>query len=325
MEEMLLKGSLYGSIVGDALGVPVEFTSREQLKRKPVVSMREFGTHNQPSGTWSDDSSMSLATIISLTENKIDYDDLMERFLNWLRQGEYTPFGVCFDVGISTERAISRFEGGLTPLRCGGVAETDNGNGSLMRILPLLFFLRKEFGEDFATLPESYDLIHNISRLTHAHPRSLMACGLYLAIANELVLGRLHKAKHFKGVAVAKGLKKARDYYQSNPSFQSESVYFARIFNTYFNMLPQKEIKSTGYVVDTLEASLWSFLNGHNYTETVMKAVNLGGDTDTIASICGGLSGLYYGLTSIPEEWLESLQKKDWLKEVIDNFQNSLA
>lgn len=324
MNSDLIKAALLGSITGDALGVPVEFLPREHLKKKPVTTLRAFGTHNQPAGTWSDDSSMSLATVASLTENDVDYQDVMTRFIAWLRKGEYTPFGQCFDVGVSTERALSRFEGGLEPLRCGGTAESDNGNGALMRILPLVFYLKKHFGEDFSKDPKSFLEIHNYTRLTHGHPRNLMACGLYLLIANELITGKLQKQKHYKGIAIAKGLKKARDYYQSQELFQPESAYFARIFNTYFGMLPKKEIKNSGYVVDTLEASLWSFINGRNYEECVLKAVNLGGDTDTIASICGGLAGIYYGLESIPNDWLLQLQRHDWLVTTIENYADTL-
>ncbi|WP_071131261.1 ADP-ribosylglycohydrolase family protein [Enterococcus timonensis] len=320
MEKNILQAAILGSILGDSVGVPVEFMPRERLTKQPVTGLRSFGTHNQPAGTWSDDSSMSLATIVSLTEHDDDFNDVMTRFLAWLRQGEYTPFGICFDIGISTERAISRFEGGLTALRCGGSAESDNGNGALMRMMPVLFDLRKKFGDNFATDPQSYDVIHNFARITHAHPRNLMACGLYLVIANELMTAKLNGGKHFKGAAVASGLKKARDYYQSNPAFQQESAYFARIFNTYFGMLPRKEIKSSGYVVDTLEASLWSFLSGRNYADCTLKAVNLGGDADTIASLSGGLAGIYYGLESIPAEWLDQLQKKEWIDTVIEAF-----
>lgn len=320
MESQLISSAIMGSIVGDALGVPVEFIPRDRLNRQPVVGMRAFGTHNQPAGTWSDDSSTVIATMVSLTEKGVDYEDVMERFLDWLRNGNYTPAGVTFDVGVSTERAISRFEGGLTPLKCGGIEESDNGNGALMRMLPLVFMLRQKFGEDFNSLPEAYDIIHNYARLTHAHPRTLMACGIYLSIVNELLNRSNRRLKNYKGHAISVGLRKARDYYQSITAFQQESPYFARIFNTYFGMLPRKEIKNTGYVVDSLEASLWSFINGRNYADCVMKAVNLGGDTDTNASICGGMAGIYYEFSSIPEEWLNQLQKKDCLDDVLNAF-----
>ncbi|MGX7198406.1 ADP-ribosylglycohydrolase family protein [Enterococcus nangangensis] len=325
METQLISGALLGSIVGDALGVPVEFIPRDRLTRQPVVGMRGFGTHNQPAGTWSDDSSMLLATVVSLTEKGVDYQDVMERFLGWLRNGEYTPNGLSFGVGVSTERSISRFEGGLTPLKCGGIEESDNGNGALMRVLPLVFVLRKKFGNDFNSLPEAYDIIHNYAKLTHGHPRNLMACGIYVSIANELLNRTERRLKNYKGHAISVGLKKARDYYQGMPTFQAESAYFARIFNTYFGMLPRKEIKNTGYVVDSLEASLWSFINGRNYADCVMKAVNLGGDTDTNAAICGGLAGIYYEFSSIPEEWLAQLQRKDWIEETLKAFAEKYA
>lgn len=128
---------VFGAVVGDALGVPVEFKASETLAADPVVGMREFGSHNQPKGTWSDDSSMMLATLDSIRiKGKIDYKDIMDRFKAWAMDGAYTPFDKVFDIGIATSNAISRYVNGEEALKCGGTAEKDNGNGSLMRILP---------------------------------------------------------------------------------------------------------------------------------------------------------------------------------------------
>ena len=126
---------IIGLAIGDALGVPVEFKSRQEIAENPVVSMREYGTHNQPIGTWSDDTSLTLALIDSIIEkNKIDYVDIMDRFSNWLMYNDYTARGEVFDVGNATSRAIMNYGRGIDPLECGGISEYENGNGSLMRI-----------------------------------------------------------------------------------------------------------------------------------------------------------------------------------------------
>lgn len=145
-------GAVLGLVVGDALGVPVEFKSRAELKANPVTDMIGYGTHNQPAGTWSDDSSMAIATMewLGEMENAIpDYTLLMDKFSNWLMYGDYTPYGHTFDCGISTSRAIMNYGRGMDPLQCGGKTDYDNGNGSLMRILPVaLWNSSKLAGED---------------------------------------------------------------------------------------------------------------------------------------------------------------------------------
>ena len=136
-----------GLCVADALGVPVEFVDRETLHKNPVKDMRAYGTYNQPAGTWSDDTSMTLCLAESLVHG-LDSSDIMRRFHLWLSQGQYTPYGVVFDVGNGTRNAINKFINGTDPLECGGKDEGDNGNGSLMRILPLSFYLHSKYGED---------------------------------------------------------------------------------------------------------------------------------------------------------------------------------
>ena len=137
----VIKSGIFGVIVGDALGVPVEFTSRSERKADPVVNMREYGTHSQPKGTWSDDSSMALASLDSIIQNgEINYDDMMDRFRDWKINGNYTPHGKVFDVGITCSRAISQYGSGVNATECGCSGERDNGNGSLMRIMPVSLY-----------------------------------------------------------------------------------------------------------------------------------------------------------------------------------------
>ena len=152
MKDKIL-GGILGLAVGDALGVPVEFQSRESLRRNPVTDMRGYGTHNQPPGTWSDDTSLTLCLLDSLEKKcdeqwaivgdlpKPDYTDIMHKFLSWAYKGKYTAHNEVFDIGIATRKALQRFRDGTEPLRCGGTSEQDNGNGSLMRMLPIVFYL----------------------------------------------------------------------------------------------------------------------------------------------------------------------------------------
>lgn len=316
MRNHVLDG-IMGLCVADALGVPVEFNGRERLKANPVEGMRGFGTHSQPPGTWSDDSSMTLCLLDSLA-NGLSHKDIMSKFQDWLTEGAYTPYGEVFDVGIATRQAIRRYMSGIEPLTCGGIGERDNGNGSLMRILPLLFYIQSLYGTDFQEIDEAFDMIHQVSALTHAHKRSQIACGIYLSVASMLI------GKMDLKIAVELGIYKAVEYYKRKPEYQSELAKFSRLSEMDFRDLSEAEIKSSGYVVDTLEAAIWCLLNSENYKECVLKAVNLGEDTDTVAAVAGGLAGLYYGYENIPNEWIIQIVKKGHIEELSNKLHQSL-
>ncbi len=280
-----LKSGMLGLIVADALGVPYEFRTRDTFK---VTGMTGYGTHNQPAGTWSDDSSMALATLDSfICCEKIDFDDIMERFQRWFDDGEYTPYGKCFDIGRTTLTAVVRYKNGYSATRCGGRGFKDNGNGSLMRILPIAF------------VEHTVDDILDLSSLTHAHEISLMSCRLYVQIAKNLMDGLL------KEDAITH-LRCCVDECERIPQMKN---------------YPRVIIKSSGYVIDSFEAAVWSFVNSESYSECVIKAVELGEDTDTVAAIAGGLAGIYYGIggeNGIPEEWIDTLARKDWISGMLD-------
>lgn len=324
-----IKGSLYGFLVGDALGVPVEFVSRNELKIKPVKDMIGFGTHNQPKGTWSDDSSMILATIDSmynnqdtfLSDNIINYNDLMERFLNWKLKSDYTPHGRLFDIGNSTSDALSKYQNNKNHVFCGADNINSNGNGSLMRILPIslyTYFCRYE-SYISVVLSDNYDVIKNISSLTHSHVLSIMSCYIYSYLINEyLKTIDINKAyentrNHFKLIFEGKINK---DYGNINDNKE----YFNRLIYNDISTLEKKDIKSSGFVVDTLEASIWCVLTSNSYKDAVLKAVNLGDDTDTIGALTGALAGLIYGIKDIPTNWLNQLQRKVYLDEMINKY-----
>ena len=309
-----VRAAVLGLVVGDALGVPVEFISREELENDPVTGMRAFGTHDQPVGTWSDDSSMALCLLESLTGG-IDYEDMMTRFLRWVEEGYMTAYGELFDMGIATRKALVSFARGTSPLECGGSGIHDNGNGSLMRILPLALYLHCRMGQDFPQNPEAYQIIHNASALTHAHPISQMACGIYCATVNQLLLGKSD---------LQAGISQAKDFYRSQPDFAPFLKNFQRVDMETLQVLPREEISSSGYVVHTLEAALWCLVQHDNYRACLLEAVNLGSDTDTVAAVAGGLAGLRFGLESIPAEWLEVIARLEDIEALCQAFYHSL-
>lgn len=312
----ILSGIL-GSCIGDMVGVPVEFLDRQELVANPVTDLREYGTHHQPKGTWSDDTSLTLCTMDSLTKG-LNYNDMMHKFSLWFNQAEYTPHGVAFDIGHSTALAIKNSMNGKDALTCGGDSEYDNGNGSLMRILPIAFYLYKEYGVAMEN-NDAMSIVHSVSSLTHRHKRSHIACGIYVHIAAYIMSER-----HIEQ-AIRKGLLQAFQYYQQHPDYTDELHHFNRLFDQRFLQLPNQAINSSGYVVDTLEAAIWCLGNTNSYKECVLKAVNLGEDTDTVGAVAGGLAGLYYGLNGIPEEWINTVVKKEYIVGLCEQFYLSLS
>ena len=299
-----IKAVMLGHAVGDALGVPVEFCERDELVKKPVTDMVGYGTYPYPEGCWSDDTSMSLAALDSLASGKLDFDDIMVKFGEWYYDDEYTPTGEMFDVGNTCSYAIDNYFAYHKPIEeCGLTGERSNGNGSLMRIHPfVLYAYAKQMSID-----EWLGVIVKASALTHAHDRSKIGCLIY-----TFVLMSLLKDKGKGGIE--DGLQKAKRYL----NVCAEFTPYERIFKNDFATLPRDEIKSSGYVVDTLEAALWCLLTTTNYRDCVLKAVNLGDDTDTVAAVAGGLAGALYGYDAIPSEWLEALKRRDYIEEMCE-------
>lgn len=301
---------LMGVCVGDALGVPVEFTSRVERTALPVTSMQGYGTWDQPPGTWSDDSSLTFCLAESLC-NEFSLDAIAKSFWQWYHESYWTARGEVFDVGNTTFMAIVNWKQGASPVDAGGKTENSNGNGSLMRILPMAY-LYKEL--EFSELIKR---VHQVSCITHAHLRSQMACGIYISIAVALLKGADKHAAYLKGIEDVKNI-------YSTPEYNIEMQHFERVFDGAIDKLPIDKISSDGYVIDTLEASLWCFLNNFSYESAVLQAVNLGFDTDTTAAVTGGLAGIYYGFENIPNDWIELIARKDDIIDLVNRFTKSL-
>ena len=298
------RAALLGLAAGDALGVPVEFRPRQELDRDPVTDLRGFGTHHQPAGTWSDDTSLTLCLAESLLTG-FDLADMARRFVRWREEAYWTAHGQVFDIGMQTQRAI----GVLRDLLAGGHGDQldelrdeadpySNGNGSLMRILPLLFYLK---GQPIAG---QFELIWLVSALTHGHVRSALACTFYLRLAEYLLSGLSKSEAYLRARTDLAGL-----FHEARIPAE-EQVHFARLVQYDVRELPREEIESDGYVIHSLEAAVWCFLRQDDYPSTVLAAVNLGEDTDTTAAIAGGLAGLYYGEEAIPAAWRAQLARR---------------
>ena len=304
----IIRGVMLGHAVADAVGVPAEFKSRETLKADPVTDMREFGTHHQPRGTFSDDTSMSIAALDAIKGGELDYLGVMKNFAAWYNDAAYTSSGVCFDIGGSCLRAITSFtsSGAKTPRGHAESGEFSCGNGGLMRIHPFALYAYYKTDDTL----ERLKIIHDATALTHAHPRCLLASGIFSLILWEL-MNNPDKGAFERGISLAR-----HAYSQSermaDKSICAELGHFHRILISLSTTegalgISEDEIRSTGYTVDTLEAAIWCILTTNDYKSAVLRAVNLGSDTDTVAAACGALAGALYGVEGIPEEWLGSL------------------
>jgi ADP-ribosylglycohydrolase len=310
--ENIVKAGIFGVCIGDALGVPVEFKKREDLKKSPVTGYLEYMSWNQPKGTWSDDSSLTLCLAEVLTKG-YDLEKIGESFVKWNKYGHWTAHGRLFDIGGTTRHSIARLIKGESAKFSGNIFEEDNGNGSLMRILPLAFYLKNE--ENIDTI---YRTVKEVSSITHGHFRSVFACFIYVIFAIELIKGK-DKKDAYNHVQ-----KTALEYVEIQGFNPKEVELFQRILKNDISKYNEDEIKSSGYVLHSLEASLWCFLNSENYSEAVLKAVNLGEDTDTTGAITGGIAGIYYGFENIPEEWVSELVRKEDIENLCSKLENKL-
>ena len=298
-------GGLFGFCVGDALGVPVEFSTREEREKDPIREMRAYGTHHQPFGTWSDDTSLTICLIDAINRG-YSIQRVAENFVNFYEKGYFTPFGEVFDIGNSTRDSIMKICAGENPLDCGGRTEIDNGNGSLMRILPIAFYGKKLNGQQLVKLTEE------VSSLTHGHKRSKLACIFLVEFAIQIIDGYKKEEALDRTISFINSI--------CLEAYFDELKNFEKILSKEIIHVTKDKIKSTGYVIDTLEAVLWTFFHADGYRDTVLKAINFGGDTDTIAAITGGIAGIYYGLKDIPKEWIQNIAKKGELYQMFEQF-----
>lgn len=309
--ENKIRNGILGFIVGDAMGLPLEFTKRKNDDEK-VCEMLQQGKHNVEKGSWSDDSSMVVATMQSIINNNgnIDYVNIMDNFVSWVEKGDFTPNNKAFGIGRTTLLALGNYKF----KRCNDVLESglgsinDNGNGSLMRILPIAYYCYyKKINED-----DMYDLVKNISSLTHRHNISILGCYIYVLFVIRLLNGD-NKVNAYKYI-------REYDYIKY---FDKEIIdYYKRILKSDISKLSINEISSLGFVVDTLESVLWCFINNNSYKDCIIEAINLGNDTDTIGALVGGISGIYY--EDIPNDWLEEIIRKEYLVSLCSEYSSVL-
>ena len=303
--------SIIGHAIGDAMGVPTEFCIREHLLDNPVTTMISSPKVGQPAGAWSDDTSMEICTIESFIKfNNFNYSDIMDKWVEWINEGKYTANGETFDVGRTCLTAIRQYTKGINPIECGLKDEMSNGNGSLMRILPVaLYSYHNKLNEE-----EIIKLTNELSSLTHGHDTSKLGCYIYVRFIMYLL----------QGFSKEESYKKIQELNYSMYDLQSVSKY-DRILKNNIKEYNISDISSKGYVVDTLECSLWILMKANSYKEAIIASTNIGNDTDTVGAITGSMAGIIYGINSIPSNWLNTLLRKDYLIDLANKFEEKIT
>lgn len=297
-----LKGAIYGLLVGDAVGVSYEFLLAEQLPAYDQIEMLPPNNFAKtyphiPVGTWSDDGAQALCLLDSLLyKNKMDTEDFMKRICNWYQCGYMAVDFQVFDVGVQTAEAIRNYLSGVPLLQVANNDVLANGNGSLMRVLPLAIWHQ---GSDIQLIEDAYAQSH----VTHAHLRSKVCCALYCLWARSILNGLDIDA------AWSDAVTKLRAYLKDKPNDLEQLEYYIR---------PDELEKGTGsgYVVDCLKSARYA-LKQTTYQDVIKTAIAFGRDTDTTACVAGGIAGLYFGFDSIPESWLAQLRAKDLVEPLL--------
>ena len=307
-----IEDALIGFAIGDAMGVPIEFKSRYICNKNPLTEMVGYGSHDVPEGTWSDDTSMTIATMDSVIQTgRIDYNDIIKKYCEWEKYAKYTATDKLFDIGIGTRKALNIYESmKINPTKCGSTDIMNNGNGSLMRMLPIVLYLYKIRPNEIYEM----DIINNYSSLTHGHEISRLGCKIYYDFISGLLSG-MNKEDAL--------LNLQKINYSQYYSRETIDLY-SRILNGSISNDDISTIRSSGYIVDTLEAVIWTIMNTDSYENAIIKAINLGEDTDTIGAITGSIAGIIYGKENIPERWLNKLKKKDYLESIAKDFYDTI-
>jgi len=300
-----IEGGIVGLLVGDALGVPYEFhkpdqiPSLEEIDFDPPQGFRRSHSGVLP-GTWSDDGAHALVLLASLIHcGKLDLDDLGKRLVNWYNHGYKAVDAHVFDVGVQTASAINRFQGGVPAHEAGLRDEHANGNGSLMRVLPLALWHKGTIEQLVADAQEQ-------SLITHGHLRSQVCCALYCLWARYSLEG-------FRD-AWQEGVASLRNVYGENAPEREELEWSIR---------PEEKPDGTGsgYVVDCLRSARWATQAG-SYEQVVKAAISLGNDTDTTACVAGGIAGIRDGINAIPDRWRTRLRGEELYRDELQQLIN---
>lgn len=299
------RGTLLGLAVGDSLGAAVEFKSPGTFPE--VTDYRSGGPHGLSRGEWTDDTSMALALADSIASVGWDLNDQARRYLAWWRKGQYSVNDRCFDIGITTQSALRRFEKTGDARNSGDHSERASGNGSIMRLAPVPIRFANFFPRDIGELARYFI---ESSLPTHASPQCLSACVYFGLILCGLIHGQDREEVLASGWEPLESVERMKALHPKVAEVAAGS----------FRRKQPPEIVGSGYVVKSLEAALWAFHDAKDFREALLRAVNLGDDADTTGAVCGQLGGAYWGEPGIPQEWRDGLARPEMIKKALQGL-----
>lgn len=311
MRESMVSG-LLGLVVGEAAGIPFLLTKRSAMKDHPMTGLN--GPEN--SLAWGEVTALSLATMDSIVKTgRIDFNDTMDRFLDWLENRKYCPPNPVrnefANTTITVQYAIMRYKNGKAPLICGAYAQNETGAAPMMRVLPVACYSSRKVPDRVDRL----ELMNHVSSLTHATEPCWLGC-LILADYVDLLLN---------GFGKTEALQRLQEYDYRKYYTDESCDEFLRILSGEILSLEERDIHSSAYIVYVLEAGLWCILNTDSYQDAIIQAVNLGGATNYVAAITGALAGILYGRKGIPLQWINRMQSKSYLTDEIYRFVNTIC
>jgi ADP-ribosyl-[dinitrogen reductase] hydrolase len=284
MDRNKFRGCFLGQAVGDAVGTTNEFKPKGSFT--PIMDMVGGGPFRLKRGQFTDDHSMGLCMAASFVEASFNSCDMLDRFCRWRDHGYMSATGTCFDIGSNVSAALDRYERFHKPYS-GSTTRNTAGNGSLMRqaAVPMVYAIDPVRAALFAA---------DASRTTHAAPQAVDACRFYAELVAHVLNG-------------------VTDVRACSTALLTANLYDSEIAQAVAGACrkPYDQIFGTGYVVQSLEAALWCFYHSSTFEEGCLLAANLGDDADTTAAIYGQLAGAYYGLSGIPERWVNWLAMRD--------------
>ncbi len=302
-----VENSFIGFIIGDALGVPLEFEPRENLIKNPVLDMMSYGRHNVKGGTWSANTSLMLATMESVINKKeLDYSNMMKNYVSFFKSRKYLACERPFGLNQNVKKILREYQKNK---KINDINKQSTENSSLKRCLPIAFYVYYHHYSD----NDIYSCIKEFSSLTDTNEIVILGCYLYVQYLNFLFQGK-NKLEAYQSLQ------------EINLSYFKEetSMYYERILKDNIANLALKEISTSDYIVDTLESSLWIILNTDSFSEALVGAINLGGDTASIGSITGSIAGYIYASDEVPERWLDKIKHFNYLEQIIEEYEKIL-
>lgn len=302
--------------MGDALGTTLEFSRRDAHPRH--TEMTGGGPFGLAPGQWTDDTSMALALAESLVAHPaLDSRDLMDRFVAWYRRGEYSCTRTCFDIGIATRAALARYERTGESF-AGSTAPDTAGNGSLMRLAPVALVTLADPGE-------AERIAEDQSRTTHGAPQTVEACAYLVQLLRGAIRGETDVLRPRPWIGMATdGLRHRHFLSGANDALMPVALVGDAVIDALargsWRGKGRDEIRSTGYVVHTLEAALWAVGTTATFEDALVLAVNLGDDADTVGAVTGQLAGAVYGASAIPDRWLAPLSWRARITDLADQL-----